>query len=118
MNCVRIRVLSGPYFPSFGLSIRSEPEIQTQENTDQKIFEYGHFLYNGVHRKCENVVWHFTIITVKAGDNIKSSAYSGISVDISVINSIVTEVPVIQKPVHRFTLQVNGLVSMRLGPPS
>ena len=34
------------------------------------------------------------------------------------INSFVTEVPIIQKPVHWFALQINGLVFIWLGPPS
>ena len=34
------------------------------------------------------------------------------------LNSFMTEVPIIQKPVHWFALQINGLVSIWQWPPS
>ena len=40
---VRIRSFSGPYFPTFRLSI-SPYSVRMRENTDQKNFEYGQFL--------------------------------------------------------------------------
>ena len=34
------------------------------------------------------------------------------------LESLMTEFPIIQKPVHRFAEQINGLVSIRQEPPS
>ena len=51
MKSVRIRSLSGDYFPAFGMNRRDTPclrfsayLVQMRENEDQKNSEYGYFL--------------------------------------------------------------------------
>ena len=76
VKSIRIRSCSGLYFPAFGNTERysiSPYSVRMQENTDQKISEYGHFLCSGFHK---NIFLELTIIgLICMKFNLHSNAY-------------------------------------------